>query len=65
MNSFTRNGQTITFTTDEYGALVQTSRYTNRAGMELPLKDYLINGVHVMASMLGIARAIIRESKNH
>lgn len=65
MNSFTRNGQTITFTTDDVDAdLSQTSRYNNRAGMEIKVKDYLIDGVHVIASTLGVARQMVRESKN-
>ncbi len=58
----TRNRQQVTFTTDSADAdIVQTSDFLNSADMVLPLHDYLINGVHVIASTGPLARQAIRE----
>lgn len=61
--NITRNRQQVTFSTDHVDAdIVQTSQFLNSAGLPLPLNDYLINGVHVVASTGPLARQAIREN---
>lgn len=58
----TRNRQSVTFSTDHADAdIVQTSEFLNSAKLPIPLHDYLINGVHVIASTGPLARQAIRE----
>lgn len=60
----TRNRQQVSFATDHADAdIVQTSQFLNSAQMVLPLHDYLIDGVHVVASTGPLARQAIREHK--
>lgn len=60
----TRNRQQVSFATDHADAdIVQTSQFLNSAQMVLPLHDYLIDGVHVVASTGPLARHAIREHK--
>jgi hypothetical protein len=60
--NITRNRQSVSFTTDHTdGDIVQTSEFLNGAGLPIPLNDYLINGVHVVASTGPLARQVIRE----
>lgn len=62
--NITRNRQQVTFSTDHADAdIVQTSDFLNSAQMVLPLHDYLIGGVHVVASTGPLARQAIREHK--
>lgn len=59
----TRNRQQVTFSTELPDAdIVQTSDFLNGAGLPIPLHDYLINGVHVVASTGPLARQAIREN---
>lgn len=58
----TRNRQSVIFATDHADAdLVQTSAFLNSAQLPIPLHDYLIAGVHVVASTGPLARQAIRE----
>ncbi len=60
--NITRNRQQVTFSTDLPDAdIVQTSEFLNSAQLAIPLHDYLINGVHVVASTGPLARQAIRE----
>lgn len=62
--NLTRNRQRVSFSTDHADAdIVQTSQFLNSAQMVLPLHDYLIDGVHVVASTGPLARQAIREHK--
>lgn len=62
--NITWNNQIITATTnDTDGDIVQTGRYNNKAGQEIPVKDFLIDGTHVIASTAPIARALIRATR--
>jgi hypothetical protein len=60
----TRNRQSVTFSADHAdGDIVQTSEFLNSAQLPIPLHDYLIDGVHVVASTGPLARQAIREHK--
>lgn len=62
--NITRNGQSVTFTTDSTDAdIVQTSAFLNSAQLPIPLHEYLIDGVHVTASTGPLARQAIREHR--
>jgi hypothetical protein len=62
--NITRNRQTVSFTNDSSDAdIVQTSQFLNSAGLPIPTDDYLINGMHVVASTGPLARQAIREYK--
>jgi len=58
----TRNRQSVTFSTDHAdGDIVQTSEFLNNAQMVIPVRHYLIKGVHIVASTGPLARQAIRE----
>lgn len=61
----TRNGQTITFTTNpdstEDADLVQTSDYLNSADLPIPVHNYVIGGMRIVASTGYLARQAMRE----
>jgi hypothetical protein len=60
--NITRNRQQVTFSTDHAdGDIVQTSDFLNSADLPIPVKDFLISGVHVVASTGPLARQAIRE----
>lgn len=60
--NITRNQQQVTFSTDHAdGDIVQTSDFLNSANLPIPVKDFLIKGVHVVASTGPLARQAIRE----
>lgn len=60
----TRNRQSVSFTTDSTdGDIVQTSEFLNSAGLPIPTQNFLIGGVHVVASTGPLARQAIREHK--
>jgi hypothetical protein len=59
--NITRNRQQVSFSTDHTdGDIVQTSEFLNSADLPIPLKDFLIGGVHVVASTGPLARQAIR-----
>lgn len=61
-NAITRNGQTITYTSASFIAdLEQTSEYKNKAGMVIGTSGFHIDGQIVIASNIGIARAMLRD----
>jgi hypothetical protein len=60
--TLTRNRQEVVFRTDDTDAdLVQAGDFLNSAQLPIPVKDFLINGVHVVASTGPLARQAIRE----
>lgn len=60
----TRNHQRVLFATDHDDAdIVQTSNFLNSADLPIPKRNFLIGGVHVIASTGALARQAIREHK--